>query len=217
MKTMRSIAALVFVLLLVPNAAFAQPLAVGSETPYLDFGQFSTVAPEDQLSFLDKLKWAGMNIVGAPAAGGIVSLYEYDSAEIKMAPCSQGPLQDHHALLVWRQQVQNSDADTQSQGNGAANGFEPVWGELSFSNACELQEALAQNNGPGILWQPIDDAKLRTISRISAGETGGSDEFHVIVTEPFFPETAPTRYFAECAPTKDLQRDGKSLCGEMLQ
>lgn len=215
MKTMRSIAALAFVLLLVPKAALAQPVP---ETPYLDFGQFSTVASEDQLGLVDKLWWAGMNFVGAPAAGEVVSLYEYGSAEITVASCSQDPLQDHHALLVRRQQAQDEDPKAQSQENGVANdGSELVWGELSFSNACDLQEALTNSNDSVILWQPIEDAKLRTISRTLASKASESDEFHVIVTEPFFPETAPTRYFAECAPRKERQLDGKSLCGEMLQ
>lgn len=89
-----------FVLLFATSALFAQPAGGNPPSAYLDFGEFSSIAPADRLDFLDWLRWAGMIFVNAPAARRIVPLYDYASERIENADCSSDRIQDHRALFV---------------------------------------------------------------------------------------------------------------------
>ena len=99
-RARRSRISFFFSCLFATSTLFAQPPADTTTSAYLDFGRFSTIAPADQLGFLDKLKWAGMIFVNAPAARRVVSLYDYTKRDIMAADCSSDRIRNHHALLV---------------------------------------------------------------------------------------------------------------------
>ena len=99
-RTRRSRITFLFSSLFATSVLFAQPPDDTAASAFLDFGRFSTIAPADQLGFLDRLKWAGMIFVNAPAAKRIVSLYDYTRQDITDNQCSSNRMQDHHALLV---------------------------------------------------------------------------------------------------------------------
>lgn len=93
---------IVFVCLFVTSSVFAQPPLPKATPHYLDFGQFSTVVSTDQLDFLDKVKWAGMKFVAAPAKKGVVAIYKYNKEDFAKYKCSDKQLREHHALVVAR-------------------------------------------------------------------------------------------------------------------
>ena len=99
-RTRQSRIPLYFALLFATNALFAQPTGDNPPSAYLDFGEFSSIAPADRLGFLDRLKWAGMIFVNAPAARRVVPLYDYTREGIGNADCSSDRIQDHRALFV---------------------------------------------------------------------------------------------------------------------
>ena len=99
-KAARFFIPVILALLFAPSTVFAQISAPKATPQYLDFTQFSTIVSADQLSFLDKLKRAGMKFVNAPAEKRVVSLYEYSKKDFENYECSDKQLQEHHALLV---------------------------------------------------------------------------------------------------------------------
>ena len=82
------------------SVAMAQTVETTTVKAYLGFEQFSTVVPYDHVNFADKLKWAGMKFLNAPAADRVVSLYDYRTVKLAGAECLGGNLKDQYALLV---------------------------------------------------------------------------------------------------------------------
>lgn len=80
------------------NVAVAQVERAGGA--YLNFEQFETVVEAGDVSFIDKLKWAGMKLVNSPAAKRVVSLYDYDAGAITEGKCSDDQYKDYRALVV---------------------------------------------------------------------------------------------------------------------
>ena len=253
MKTKATLPRLLFVVvpLFASCVVFAQPRADTTTAPFLDFKQFSTIAPADQLGFLDKLKWAGMKFANAPAAKRVVSLYEYGSDAIADVTCSTDRLRDHHALIVTRMVPTSSVIATlETYGDASSDPIktnelitqlsdpqentwiakselakhlphdptlldqvadpEPVWGELSFSNSCELREIAADLDYDAVTWHMVDDAKLRSLVPSERNDTTTAK---FIVTDSFFPEqTEIKQYFAECVPASRRPYTRNSYC-----
>lgn len=246
----------VFAPLFVSSALFAQPPSDTTTTSFLDFGQFSTIAPADRLSFLDQLKWAGMMFVNAPAAKRVVSLYEYSSDTIASAGCSDDRLRDYRALVVTRlvpadsviAALEYSRADQSATGSAENSSIEelmrqlsgpqvnpwitesmlqnllrdnpsltnedlvptPVWGEISFSNSCELQQMVANLDHDAITWHLVDNPKLLSFIQSASDQATPAK---IIATNSFFPEhTEMTQYFAECVPANQRPHVGRSYC-----
>lgn len=99
-KVLRSCILSVTVNLFTAGILSAQVSTDVTKPAYLGFEQFSTVAIADRLGFLDKVIWAGMNFVYAPAAKRIVPLYEYNSEDIAKADCSADKHRTQRALLA---------------------------------------------------------------------------------------------------------------------
>ena len=227
------------------SVLFAQPPADTTTAPYLDFKQFSTIAPADRIGFLDQLKWAGMKFANAPAAKRIVSLYEYSSDTIADVSCSDDRLRDHHALVVTKMipidsviaalpsDAENTPALKEQLADPQKNPWitnsalqellkngsilpsrvttpMPVWGELSFSNSCELQKIAANLDHDAVTWHMVDNPKLLSVIQ---SEPNGATPAKIIVTDSFFPkQTGMKQYFAECVPANERPFVGSSYC-----
>ena len=241
----------IVVSLFASSVLFAQPPADTSADSFLDFSQFSMIAPADRLGFLDHLKWAGMRFVNAPAARRVVSLYEYSSDAIANVTCSDDRLRDHHALVVTELVPTNSvivALESHRSGQSTAGNIEelirqlpdpevnpwmttsglqdflqkdpslpnnvsdpmPVWGELSFSNSCELQQMVEDLDYDAVTWHPVDNPKLRSFIQSEPDQTTSAK---IIATGSFFPEHIETaQYFAECLPANERPHVGSSYC-----
>ena len=260
-KTPRFCISLIVAHLFIGSPAFAQN-PVGQAAPeYLNFDQFETIVPADRLSFFDRLKWAGMKFVNAPAADRIVSLYEYDmNSANQHTDCSDTRLQSHHALLIDQQistsemisVVESSDIESSSRTTCALNeviselnqrqwvsktmldgilgrnncqqlvesvpGVAPVWHEFSFSNSCELRDALLDLDYDTVVWSLANDPKLRSIIESQTTNTDPSTApgLRVIVDDQFFAASSQKQYFAECKLQANRQNDNFSLCGSVV-
>lgn len=98
--TAHSCIVLVFFALFTAGTTSAQTPDGNSTYAYLGFSQFTTIKAANKLRFFDRLKWAGMVFVNAPAAKRVAALYEYKNNEIASADCSDNELRDQFALLV---------------------------------------------------------------------------------------------------------------------
>ena len=136
-KTLRFCMSLIVAHLVIGSPAFAQN-PVGQAAPeYLNFGQFETIVPADRLSFFDRLKWAGMKFVNAPAADRIASLYEYDTNSANQnTDCSDTKLRSHHALLI-DQKISTSEMISVAKSGDM---------ESSFKTTCALNDVISELN-----------------------------------------------------------------------
>lgn len=89
---------LVVGLVLMTNMTIAQDR---TDVPrYLNFEQFKTVVNADDLGFFGTLRYAGMQLVHAPAAKRVSSFYEYEAKSITDSECSNDKSGDDYALLM---------------------------------------------------------------------------------------------------------------------
>lgn len=157
-RTRRFRITFVFSSLFATSVSFAQPSADTTTSAFLDFGRFSTIAPADQLSFLDRLKWAGMIFVNAPAARRIVSLYDYTRQDIVNNQCSNNRMQDHHALLVASLVPTNAAIEAilsqQNSGNNDQNLVLPELTGRAWVTETELADLLPNVSGSDDVPQP---------------------------------------------------------------
>lgn len=233
---------------------------------YLNFEQFRTVVDADKLGFYGTLKYAGMKFVNAPAAGRVVSLYEYDAESIVVNSSCSGEYKSEYALLVnwavpskavearwspdmlgetteqaeWASDVWEEDLhkmlvdrdwilvetlssyDSEGKLKGIIPEPVPVWYEVPFVNACELQRSVENLDDGAWNWNQVSDDKLKRIAEypwVNKGENHDAwpvHSTHVIVTEPISEAGDYVEYFAECQDIAFI-RDGlgvpaTSLC-----
>ncbi|MCY4501819.1 MAG: hypothetical protein OXE57_09695 [Alphaproteobacteria bacterium] len=123
------------------SVATAQTSETTTAEAYLGFEQFSTVVPYDRVDFVDKLKWAGMKFFNAPAAGRVVSLYDYRTGKLAGVECLSGNLKDQYALFVnW---LVPKDAIIHTVKGVVGEDAVKVIGNEEWSNAGEWVSAVA--------------------------------------------------------------------------
>ena len=219
--------------LLLADGASGQPIP--NEPDYLNFEQFRNIVDADQISWLTKLKWAGMKYVDAPNANRVVPLFGYDGQAIVDSKCTDDFNSKNRALLVnWA-----IDSGTVANARAAAGGVPlqnderwytldhlettngndvewsefgpvPVWEEVWFSSSCHLQEVVANLDDANLSWYPVQDDKLRWI--IENGSADNGYPVKVIVPDNLFESESADHYFAECVREPRGQKGVDKLC-----